>query len=347
MTCAAVAISGGIDSLVSAYLLQTAGHEVVGLHFLTGFEEPARPCDNTHPIHRVGDQLGMPIHIFDFAEPFRRSVVAYFSQTYRLGRTPNPCLFCNPRIKFGRLWSHASRLGADFLATGHYARITRSPAGRYGLQRGVDPHKDQSYFLARLTPEQLSRTHFPLGEICKDDVRRLAAEQGLRPMSAAESQDVCFIREKSYGQFLASHAGLPPRPGPIVDIEGRVIGEHRGLHLFTIGQRRGIDCPAAEPYYVVRLEPEANRLVVGFKAHLGRGACDVEDVNWIQRPSRFPAQASVQIRYRHRAAAARLMPMDDDRRIRVEFHETQNAITPGQGAVFYDGEDVLGGGWIV
>jgi tRNA-specific 2-thiouridylase len=346
MTCTAVAISGGIDSLVSAYLLQAAGHEVLGLHFLTGFEAPALAADDTHPIHHIGRQLNIPVHLFDFAEPFRDTVVAYFTQSYRMGRTPNPCLFCNPLIKFDHLWSRAQHLGADFLATGHYARLSRSADGRYHLLRGVDPRKEQSYFLARLNPEQLARTRFPLGDKRKADVRRLAAEKGLRPLTTTESQDVCFIREKSYEQFLARHAGLPPRPGPIVNIDGHVVGQHRGLHLFTVGQRRGIDCPAAKPYYVVRLEPETNRLVVGFREHLRRRTCDVEAVNWIHRPTRFPAEACVQIRYRHRAAPAGLS-LTENHTVRVHFHEPQNAIAPGQGAVFYDGAEVLGGGWIV
>lgn len=347
MTGAAVAISGGIDSLVSAYLLKDAGHEVVGLHFLTGFEDPRLSGDATHPVHRIGDQLDIPIHIFDFSQTFRDTVVAYFSSSYRAGRTPNPCLFCNPLIKFDHLWSKAARLGVDFLATGHYARVIRTSDGGYHLHRGRDAQKDQSYFLARLSPDQLSRARFPLGAQTKNDVRRLAAAKGLRPSTAGESQDVCFIREKSYAHFLATHADLPPQPGPIVDVDGRVVGQHRGLHLFTIGQRRGIDCPATEPYYVVRLEPDTNRLVVGFKQHLARRTCDVAEVNWIHRPSRFPADIRVQIRYRHRAAAARLTLTDKEETVRVHFHAPQNAITPGQGAAFYDGDELLGGGWIV
>lgn len=347
MTLAAVAISGGIDSLVSAYLLQADGYEVVGLHFLTGYEDPPVADDVHHPIHRMGAQLDIPIHILDLSETFRRSVVAYFSASYRAGRTPNPCLFCNPLIKFGHLWSHAARLGADFLATGHYARIFSSPDGHYRLLRGLDRHKDQSYFLSRLKPDQLARTRFPLGDRRKEDVRHLAASQGLRPLTPGESQDVCFIREKTYGQFLAAQNDVAPPPGPIVDVDGRIIGQHRGLHLFTVGQRRGIDCPAAAPYYVVRLEPEENRLVVGFKKELGRNDCEVEDINWINRPSRFPARVSVKIRYRHRAAAADLTPTASDQRAAIRFLEPQNAITPGQGAVFYEGEEVLGGGWIV
>ncbi len=347
MSVAAVSISGGIDSLVSAFLLQVAGHDVIGLHFLNGFEDPPVSSDAAHPVHRIGVQLDIPIHIIDLAETFRQSVVAYFSASYRAGRTPNPCLFCNPLIKFDHLWSHAARRGADFLATGHYARIKRSSDGRYHLLQGVDPHKDQSYFLARLRPNQLARAQFPLGGQCKDDTRRLAAAQDLRPLTADESQDVCFIRDQSYGQFLAAHDDLTPSPGPIVDVDGREIGRHQGLHLFTIGQRRGIDCPAAAPYYVVRIEPEENRLVVGFKDALARRECEVDAVNWINPPSDFPAEVHVKIRYRHRAAAAILTPSASAQRVGIRFVEPQQAITPGQGAVFYDGEEVLGGGWIV
>lgn len=348
MTLAAVAISGGIDSLVSAYLLKAAGHEVVGLHFLTGFEDsPAPQEDARHPIHGLGAQLGVPIQILDLSTPFRRTVVDYFSTSYQAGRTPNPCLFCNPIIKFGHLWSYASRLGADFLATGHYARIARDPAGDCRLLRGVDRHKDQSYFLARLSPAQLERARFPLGDRRKEDVRRLAAAKGLKPLAPGESQDVCFIRQTTYSRFLADYSGVPAAPGPIVDTGGRVIGQHQGLHRFTIGQRRGIDCPAAQPYYVVGIQPDANRLVVGFKDELGRMECEVTEINWIRRPTRFPAEAQVKIRYRHRAARARLTPAGTDKTVHVRFAEPQEAITPGQGAVFYDGEEVRGGGWIV
>ena len=347
MTLTAVALSGGIDSLVSAHLLQEAGHEVIGLHFLTGFEDPRPGNDAAHPIHRIARQLDIPMHILDLADVFRQSVVAYFSATYRAGRTPNPCLFCNPLIKFGHLWSHAARLGAEGLATGHYARVVRDQAGRPHLLRGLDRRKDQSYFLARLTPAQLSRARFPLGERDKADVRRLAANAGLRPLSSDESQDVCFIRDNAYGRFLTEREGLIPQPGPIVNRDGEEIGRHRGLHLFTIGQRRGIDCPAAEPYYVVRLEPEGNRLVVGSAKDLHRSECHVADINWINRPADFPVEVRVKIRYRHPDAAARLVYREGEAVMRIRFREPQKAITPGQGAVFYAGEEVLGGGWIV
>ena len=346
MTVAAVAISGGVDSLVSAFLLRSAGHDVIGLHFLNGFEDFPPAAAGVHPIHRIGDQLGIPIQVIDLAEAFRQSVVAYFTAAYRAGRTPNPCLFCNPLIKFDHLWSHAARQGADFLATGHYARIRRSPDGRYHLLRGVDSLKDQSYFLARLRPSQLARTQFPLGDFRKGETRRLAAAHGLSPISSDESQDVCFIRDQSYGRFLEDYGGLAASPGPIVDTAGREIGRHQGLHHFTVGQRRGIDCPAAAPYYVVRIEPENNRLVVGFRDALERRECEAEAVNWINRPSRFPAEVRVKIRYRHPAATATLNPTASGQKVAIRFHASQKAIAPGQGAVFYDGEEVLGGGWI-
>jgi tRNA-specific 2-thiouridylase len=345
MTIAAVAISGGVDSLVSAYLMKAAGHAVIGVHFLTGFEDPPPGDQSPHPIHAIGDQLGIPVHVIDLSADFRQRVVAYFTATYQAGQTPNPCLQCNPVIKFGRLWTYAADLGADCLATGHYARIACLPDGRWQLLRGIDPHKDQSYFLARLRPSQLARTRFPLGGRLKSDVRRLAADAGLTPLTTAESQDVCFIRQSAYHEFVAEHTELSIAPGPIVDTTGKVVGEHQGLHRFTVGQRRGIDCPASQPYYVVRLEPEANRLVVGFRAELARRECLIADVNWIRPPVRFPFRARVRIRYRHRAAEAELS--SEGANVRVRFAEPQEAITPGQGGVFYDGDEVRGGGWIV
>jgi tRNA-specific 2-thiouridylase len=345
MATVAVAVSGGVDSLVAALLLRQAGHAVIGMHFLTGFESAAPPPPASHAIHRIGEQLDIPIHVVDLAAAFRAAVVNYFRATYLAGRTPNPCLVCNPAIKFGRLLDAARARGADCLATGHYARIESRPGETPRLRRGLDASKDQSYFLARLTPAQLERAIFPLGALRKANVYALARENGLRPITNRESQDACFIRQQAYGEFLAREAAVCDRPGPIANTAGEIIGRHRGLHRFTVGQRRGIGCPGAEPYYVIGLDPPGNRLIVGTERELYRDGCRVQDINWIRRPHQFPIQAEVQIRYRHKAAAARLENaggLD----IQVHFAAPQKAVTPGQGAVFYQGDEVIGGGWI-
>jgi len=350
MTVIAVAISGGVDSLVAAFLLKQRGHEVFGLHFRTGYEtidsataEAApRPAD----IDRIGRQLKIPVEVLDLSGTFRETVVAYFTDTYRAGRTPNPCLYCNPTIKFGHILSHVRQQGAEVLATGHYARVRTGPDGGHHLYRGVDSRKDQSYFLSRLTPDQLQRACFPLGGMTKDTVRTLAREHHLAPVTRGESQDICFIKNASYHEFLLQQKGFRPISGPIEDTQGRSLGRHQGLHQFTIGQRRGINCPAAEAYYVIRMDHRENRLIVGPRGDLSRRTFTVEDVNWINKPDRFPTQAKTQIRYRHQSAACQLSEVGP-RSVEVAFERPQNAITPGQGAVFYRDGEVLGGGWIV
>jgi tRNA-specific 2-thiouridylase len=272
--------------------------------------------------------------------------VAYFVTTYQEGRTPNPCLLCNPAIKFGRLLDHVQRRGTQALATGHYARVTTDAEGRRHLYRGADRHKDQSYFLARLDQGQLRKARFPLADLTKDAVRAIARREGLVPAVAGESQDICFIRNATYAEFLAQQRGFQARGGTIEDTQGRVLGRHQGLHLFTIGQRRGINCPASEPYYVVGLDRERNRLIVGQRHDLARSEATVADINWIRPPRHSPADVGVQIRYRHRCVPARLTELSPAM-VAVTFASPQEAVTPGQGAVFYEGDEVLGGGWIV
>lgn len=338
----AIAVSGGIDSLISAYLLRQQGADVFGIHFLTGFEKPAEPGSPT--IQDTCRQLDMPVDVVDLSSPFKASVVDYFSAAYQHGETPNPCLVCNPVIKFGALLAEARKRGASRLATGHYARIETVQGGSR-LRKGVDAAKDQSYFLARLTPDQLARACFPLGEWTKPRVRALADSLGLRAMNRQESQDVCFIRNHSYADFLMQTAGIRSRPGEIVDTAGRRVGTHDGLHRFTIGQRRGINCPAKAAYYVVRIESQSNRLVVGFKEELYTESCNIRDINWIHDKPEGPMAVDVRIRYRHQAVPATVSPIDEHRAV-VWFERPQAAVTPGQGAVFYRGDEVLGGGWI-
>lgn len=363
-TLTAIAISGGVDSLMAAHLLKEQGHDVLGIHFITGYEtvdaadapgENPAPASEPSPenlksqatrrISALAGQLGIPFEIVDLSAPFGKNVIHYFVKAYGGGRTPNPCMVCNPTVKFGALFDFARSMGATRLATGHYARIAKDGSGRFHLLRGVDTAKEQSYFLAFLKQDQLARAVFPLGAFTKPAVKQMAAAKGLRPVTPAESQDICFIRGQSYGEFLARHASFRPEPGLIEDPDGTVIGEHRGLHLFTIGQRRGINCPAAEPYYVIRIDSARNRLIVGFKKDLGASECRVRDINWINGVPASPIQVKTRVRYRHQAAASTVHPKGATSAV-VRFDAPEAAITPGQGAVFYQGDEVLGGGWI-
>jgi tRNA-specific 2-thiouridylase len=347
MTTVAVAISGGVDSLIAAFLLKQKGHDVVGIHFRTGYEgiAPGPPEAVPPAIASIARQLDIPFEILDLSETFRQTVVAYFTKTYREGRTPNPCLFCNPAIKFGHLLDHVCRKGAQALATGHYARVRRGPDEQCHLYRGVDCGKDQSYFLSRLNQKQLGKAVFPLGAMTKNEVRAIARQNGLVPAAGQESQDICFIKNTTYPVFLQQEEGFRPEPGDIVDRDGHVLGRHQGLHLFTVGQRRGINCPAAEPYYVLALDHEGNRLIVGRKSELAMGTAAVEDVNWINRPTCFPAELNVQIRYRHKNVPA-VVVETEPAKAEIQFAQPQNAVTPGQGAAFYRNDECLGGGWI-
>ena len=276
---------------------------------------------------------------------FREKIVGYFSRTYQDGKTPNPCMLCNPTIKFGTLLAHAQALGAQKLATGHYARIKKDEAGNCHLFKGVDSLKDQSYFLSRLSRGQLANARFPLGEMKKSEIKQMAAQRGLHPVTRGESQDVCFIKRDSYREFLTGQTNLKPEPGLIEDVNGAVIGEHNGLHLFTIGQRRGINCPAAEPYYVIRLDIPRNRLVVGAQKDLLSSSCRVSDINWIVEEPAAPLQVHTRVRYRSKEVASTVIPQNE-RTALVQFNQPQSAVTPGQGAVFYRGDEILGGGWI-
>ncbi|MCF8024104.1 MAG: tRNA 2-thiouridine(34) synthase MnmA [Desulfobacteraceae bacterium] len=355
---AAVALSGGIDSLVAAWFLKKSDIPVIGIHFITGYEsakygygnkEQGRNAwgeekDSDHPVRRLADKLDIPLYIADCRSVFENRIVEYFVKTYCSGKTPNPCILCNRIIKFGKALEYAEKLGAEFLATGHYAIVGNT--GKVPLLRkGADRKKDQSYFLAMLTPEQLSRANFPLGDLSKDRVRRIALENGLKPVSGRESQDICFIHNENYAGFLENRGDIMLAPGPIVDVDGNTIGTHKGLHRYTVGQRRGISCPASEPYYVVRIKPESNQLIVGFKNNLYKKNCYISGVNWLIPKPDKPLRVKVKIRYRHREADAYIEPGPENTAV-IRFAEPQAAITPGQAAVCYTDDAVAAGGWI-
>jgi tRNA-specific 2-thiouridylase len=349
----AVALSGGLDSAVAAHLLKEQGYIVTGIHFQTGYECRPNGSMSHAPVsladtraRKAAHQIGIPIEMMDCSRIFQKEVVDYFIHTYRSGQTPNPCMVCNERIKFGPLLDHARALGASAFATGHYARIGRESGGEISLLRGIDQGKDQSYFLARLTRKQLSQAMFPLGTYSKGQVREMAKAQGLTSSSEGESQELCFIRHPSYKEFLCNLVEFVRKPGAIVNTKGDILGTHQGLHAYTVGQRRGIGIPGPEPYYVVRLDNEQNRLIIGTASDLARSACVVMDINWIgTRPPDKPLSVRTRIRYRHQEAPSVITPLDGNR-ASVVFSKPQYAITPGQGAVFYEGEKVLGGGWI-
>ena len=356
----AIALSGGIDSLVAGYLLKQKYKNVFGIHFQTGYEK-------TSPdISLIEEQLDLPVKCIDLSSLFEEKVVSCFVQTYLKGKTPNPCVLCNKEIKFGVLMSHALSLGADFLATGHYANIANritSPdnfSGRSYLKKADDSLKDQSYFLSLLSSSQLEKIIFPLAGMTKDEVRSLALSCKLSPLHKKESQDICFIHNQSISEFILEKKQIKAKPGNITDTEGKIIGEHNGLHQFTIGQRRGINVPAKEPYYVKGLDMENNILEVCFKNDLAIKSFQLENIHW---NSDYPANAKqnldsdlqdivlhdiiTQIRYNHKGALSTLVmkTMKEDSG-RVHFHEPQNAVTPGQTAVFYKADRVLGAGFI-
>lgn len=360
----AAAISGGIDSLYTAYLLKRDGYTVTGIHFDTGYSAFALPDarHDEHPSDRViihgktdkgvsaamgmiADQLDIPIHIVDLSGMFETQVVDYFTDAYLKGQTPNPCLRCNPLIKFGALMDFARSMHIQTIATGHYVKTREDDQGCMHLHQGADTSKDQAYFLAFLSQQQLKNTVFPLGEITKQAIRNEVDRLNLKPVTPEESQDICFI-QGDYKTFLEGRPGFQCEPGPIRNHEGKRIGTHNGLHSFTIGQRRGINCPAAYPYYVIGLNTDSNTLIVGPKETLLTDHCRVRETHWINPPAAFPVTLTTRIRYTHKGTLSTLT-RDDSGMIHVAFHEPVSSVTPGQGAVFYVGDEVLGGGWIV
>jgi tRNA-specific 2-thiouridylase len=340
----AVALSGGVDSMVAAFLLKERGYRLLALHMILAPDAPPEPGDQ---VRRLAERLGLQLHGVDLRLPFQKRVIRPFLDAYPQGKTPNPCVICNPRIKFSLLRERAEQLGPRWLATGHYARLRHSDTDcRLHLLRARDRNKDQSYFLFGLNQAQLGRALFPLGDLRKSQVREIAAAAGLGGYHRPESQEICFIPDNDYRRFLEQHLGeaLPPS-GPVVDMDGRQVGEHLGIHRFTIGQRRGLGIPSSAAYYVVGLDPETNTVRVGYREDLRGRELLVSETNWISStPPRAPLEALVRVRYRHREAPAFLEPSPQG--VLVRFEQPQMAITPGQAAVFYRGDEVVGGGII-
>jgi tRNA-specific 2-thiouridylase len=344
----AVAMSGGVDSSLAAALLKEQGYEVIGLWMSNKGEGDFTTDPSYRDARTVAENLEISLTVVDLRPLFREEIISYFLREYLAGRTPNPCAVCNPRIKFGALLEQGMAMGAEGFATGHYARVQWDPVQeRYILLRGVDKAKDQSYFLWGLSQEQLAHCHFPNGELTKKEVREMARSRGLPIAERSESQEICFIPEGDYRSFLREQAADEiAAQGDIVALDGRVLGRHQGIFGFTIGQRRGINLPAHAPYYVLRIEPAANRVVVGSKEDLLAQGLVANTMRWVSiSPPQGQFGCLGQIRYRHQAAACQVIPCADDTVV-VRFDEAQEAITPGQALVLYDDDRVLGGGWI-
>ena len=338
-----VAMSGGVDSSTTAWRLLEEGHDVAGAFMSRGAVGGAPPTEAADGARRVAERLGIPFTVLDLTEDFTL-LVDYFCSEYLRGRTPNPCSVCNPQIKFRRLLEEAGRQGREFLATGHYARIERD-GGRVKLRRGLDPAKDQSYYLFSLSQAQLSRSMFPLGGMAKPEVRELARKAGLPAAETEESQDICFVPDKDYARLVRERLGPRVSPGEIVDVDGKVVGTHEGIVGFTIGQRRGVRVAMGEPVYVVEIDPAAHRVVVGPAERLLVGEFDAHNFNWLSTPPEGPFACGVQIRYNSTPKPA-TVTINGRFSVHVAFDEPQRAVTPGQCAVLYDGDVVLGGGWI-
>jgi len=350
-----VGMSGGVDSSVAAAILKQKGYDVIGVTFKTWPKTECgtsfgRACCNLEAVTRaraVCEKLGIPYYVFDLSKEFKKEVIDYFSSQYLKGLTPNPCVLCNEKIKFGHLLRKARTFGAKLIATGHFAKVSPDKkAKRFILKEGKDKAKDQSYFLFSLSQAQIKDAVFPLGDITKSKARSIAKKLGLVTFNTVSSQDICFIRDLDYAEYIKKETGIEVRPGDIVDMSGKVVGRHKGIIHYTIGQRRGLGVAHSEPLYVTNLDVGHNKVIVGTKSDLMKKSIIVEKLNWISVTGiAKPLKVSVKIRYGHKKAKALVTKTGADT-VRVDFEEPQSSPTPGQAAVFYQKDIVVGGGWI-
>jgi tRNA-specific 2-thiouridylase len=351
-------MSGGVDSSVAGYLLREEDYDVIGVTMkvwpqdcISRAEDKCCGPQAVTDARSVAHSLGISHYVVDEVDQFEQTVITYFASEYQAGRTPNPCVMCNEKLKFGNLWGKAQALGCDYIATGHYA-IIEHHADRAVLRKGVDLRKDQSYFLFSLRQPQLRRALTPLGKMTKSEIREIAHSLGLKVADKIDSQEICFVPGNDYKAFLRSHLGEKQfHRGEIYDVHGNFIAEHAGIELFTIGQRKGLPGGSPRPRYVVDLDPETNRVIVGDADDLACDEFEIDRVNWhpvVPQPRDDPGrplEATVKIRYSHPGTPANVTPLENNR-VRIRLHEPQRAVTPGQAAVIYDGDLVLGGGWI-
>ena len=346
-------MSGGVDSSVAGYLLREQGYDVIGVTMkvwpqdcISRAEDKCCGPQAVADARAVAHSLGIPHYVVDEADQFERTVIDYFTSEYQAGRTPNPCVICNEKLKFGNLWGKAEALGCDYIATGHYA-IIEHQEDRAVLRKGADPRKDQSYFLFSLRQPQLRRALTPLGAMRKPEIRKIAHSLGLKVADKIDSQEICFVPGNDYKAFLRSHLGENEfHRGEIYDVDGNFVGEHDGIELFTIGQRKGLPGGSARPRYVVDLDAKTNRVIVGEVDDLVCDEFKIDRTNWIGRDlTSESVELAVKVRYSHPGTRATVTPLENHR-ARIRLHEPQRAVTPGQAAVIYDGDVVVGGGWI-
>lgn len=351
-----VGMSGGVDSSVAAYLLKEQGYEVIGVTMqIWQDEEETIQQENggccglsaVDDARRVADQLGIPYYVMNFKKEFKKNVMDYFTGEYLNGRTPNPCIACNRYVKWESLLKRSLEIGADYIATGHYARIRRLPSGRYTLLQSAASAKDQTYALYSLTQEQLSHTIMPVGEFSKDEIRQIAEDIGLRVAHKPDSQEICFVPDKDYASFIEEYTGRHIPEGNFVNTAGQVIGRHKGITHYTIGQRKGLNLAMGHPVFVSRICPETNEVVIGENEDIFRHTLLADRLNYMAVPEFIDGmEVMAKIRYNHKGSPCRI-ELAGEGRIRCVFPEAQRAITPGQAVVFYDGERVLGGGTIL